>query len=256
MKRQLWLCICLFLFFVSLQGQNTEQKKIHTVKRTASAEKKPAITIIEQNDNFVFPGQQEEFYYIENDFSPPDTSWIASMEGFCFNTKKSNLVHLFFNFQEAANKLGANSFYVEEIYTVPDTIFIRISVFYLTEKEIDDNFELYPKNRIYIIGDCINLKEKNIKINGEKVKIQPLKYFVQSNSVGEETVVSIGGFTGSKYILEGKEEALPVYITLSGFEIAPMARMNGIGISFSTGGIHPLDMNLGQFLVAILQESE
>jgi hypothetical protein len=220
------------------------------------ADKKQDIRIIEQNEDFLFSGQQEEFYCIENDFSPQDANWVASLYGSCTHTKKSNLTHLFFDFWETANELGANSFFVEEIYSGTDTIAVRIALFYLTEEEIDANFELCPKNRIYIFGDLTNpkAKEKNIKINGEKVKIYPLKYYVHCNSVEKETVVSIGGFMGSKYILKGKEGLLPVYMTLSGFEIAPMVRMNGLGISFSTGGIYPLDMNLGQFLVVILQK--
>jgi hypothetical protein len=247
--------MCLLLIFVSLQGQNSEQK-IRTVRRTNTSEQKRDITVVAQNENFVSSEQQEEFYYIEKDFSPVAESWVATLDGFCTNTKKSNLSHLFYNFQESANELGANSFYVEEIYYNPDTISVSISVFYLTDEEIDDNFELYPKNRIYIFGDLTNskAKEKNVKLNGEKVKIYPLKYYTYQNSVGKEAVVSIGGFTGSKYVLQGKEEQLPVYMTVSGFEMAPVANMNGMGLSFSTGGIHPLDMNFGQFLVEVLEE--
>lgn len=257
MKKQLFLYACLFLVFTSLQGQETKENKIRTVRRAPASDRKQEIRIIEQNENFAFPGQQEEFYYIENDFSPQDANWVASLEGLCMHTKKSNLAHLFFDFWEAANELGANSFFVEEIYSGTDTIAIRIAVFYLTEEEIDANFELYPKNRIYIFGDLTNhskAKEKNIKINGEKVNVYPLSYYEHCNSIGQETVVSIGGFMGSKYILKGKEGQLSVYMTLSGFEMAPEARMSGLGVSFSTGGIHPLDMNLGQFLVVILQE--
>jgi hypothetical protein len=184
MKKQLFLYVCLFFAVTPLLGQDTKENKIRTVRKTPATDKKQEIRIIEQNENFVFPGQQEEFYYIENDFSPQDASWVASLEGFCFHTQKSNLAHLFFDLWKAAGELGANSFFVEEIYSGTDTISVRIAVFYLTEKEIDANFELYPKNRIYIFGDLTNLeaKEKSIKINGEKVKIYPLKYYVADSS--------------------------------------------------------------------------
>jgi hypothetical protein len=257
MKKRIWLFAGLFITYVSLQGQNAEQNKIRTVRKTATTEKKYEIAIIEQNEDFVFPGQQEEFYYIKDGFFPQESSWIASLEGFCSNTRKSNLSHLFFDFKESANKLGGNSFFFEEIYSGTDTVSVRIAVFYLTEEELDDNLALYPENEIYIFGDWTNSKAKwkTVKINGKKIKIDPFKYYVHHNSVGQKAVVSIGGLAGSKYILTGKEGQLPVYITLGGFEMAPVEGMNSMGVSFRTGSIHPLTMNLGQFLSVVLQET-
>jgi hypothetical protein len=68
MKKRLCVCVCLLLIFASLQGQNSE-KKIRTVRGTNTSGQKRDITVVAQNENFVSSGQQEEFYYIEKDFS-------------------------------------------------------------------------------------------------------------------------------------------------------------------------------------------
>jgi hypothetical protein len=48
------------------------------------------VTIIEQNENFSVSEKQEEFYYIEKDFPLTNDRWLAILDGFCTNTKKSN----------------------------------------------------------------------------------------------------------------------------------------------------------------------
>jgi hypothetical protein len=115
------------------------------------------VIVIEQNENFSVPEKQEEFYYIEKDFPLTDDRWLASLDGFCTNTQKSNLERLFYDFWKTSNALGANAFFIDEFSYGTDTIFITISVFNLTEQELDDNYALiFLQQNLYIRrSDCL-----------------------------------------------------------------------------------------------------
>jgi hypothetical protein len=67
--------------------------------------------------------------------------------------------------------------------------------------------------------------------------------------------VGIGGFLGAKVDIYGREERLPVYLSLNGFGIGP-GSFNQISVSFNTGRIYPVEMNFGQFLINILPKKE
>ena len=242
-KKLLFVCVCLIGIF-PLWGQK--------------------VTVIEQNEAFTVSEKQKEFYYIEKDFPLTDDRWIATLEGFCTNTKKSNLEHLFYDFWETANGMGANAFFIEDFLNVTDTIFVTVSIFNLTEQELDDNYELFSCNKIYVFGDLIasNFKTKTpknreIKINREKIKIYPLSYYEYQSDIGEKVNISIGGLFGSAYTRIGEAGKVSVYLSLGGGTLKPaVTPMGGVGISFSTGSIFPLDMNFVQFLTEILKNDE
>ncbi|MDR3244944.1 MAG: hypothetical protein LBT50_00745 [Prevotellaceae bacterium] len=219
------------------------------------------IIIVEQNANFTMEEKQGEFYYIEKAFPLTNDRWIATLEGFCTNTKKSTLEDLFFDFLETANTLGANAFFIDDFSNAPDTTFVTISVFNLTENELDANYKLYPYNMIYLFGDMLRphavVKGTKIKLNSEKIILQPLEYYAYQNAVGKKAGISIGGFFGTKYVLTGKENKLPVYLSFGGLRAAPAVGIGGgIGLNFNTGSIHPFPMNFGQFLVEILEREQ
>jgi len=240
-KKLLFVCICLIGIF-HLYGQN--------------------ITVIEQNEAFTVSEKQKEFYYIAKKFPLTDDRWIATLEGFCTNTRSSNLENLFYDFRKTANAMGANAFLIEKFSNAVDTISVTVSIFNLTEEELDDNYALYPCNRIYVFGDLIasNFKTKipknrEIKINKEKIKIYPLSYYEYQSDIGEKVDISIGGIFGSGYTRIGEAGKVSVYLSLGGGTIKPaVTPMGGVGVSFSNGSIYPLSINLGQFLAEILGE--
>jgi len=222
------------------------------------------ISVIKQNEAFMVSEKQKEFYYIEKDFPLTDDRWIATLEGFSTNTRKSNLENLFYDFWEKANTMGANSFFIEDFSNNQDTIFVTVSIFNLTEKELDDNYALYSCNKIYIFGDLIasNFKTKipqsrEVKINKEKIKIYPLSYYKYQSDIGEKVNISIGGILGSGYTRIGEAGKVSVYLSLGGETVQPgITPMGGIGIRFSNGSIYPLDLNFGQFLAEILETKD
>ena len=184
--------------------------------------------------------------------------YIATLSGSVVNSGKSILSKLFNLFWEKANGLGANSFRVEGVKNVNDTISVNVSVFYIADSIVEDITELYPNNMVYVIGDIDkNKKAKRIKFNKVKVELDPLEYLAYQNEIGEKAILSIGGFLGAKVWIKGKEDKLPQYFSLSGFGVGPGITPNpGVGINFNTGRIHPVDMSFGQFLIVILNEKQ
>jgi hypothetical protein len=211
--------------------------------------------ILEENEDFDITEKTKDFYYIEKEFPVNNDRWVATLEGFCINKKGSTLENLFYDFWEKANSMGANSFYVEEVSNLPDTIFVVIAIFKLTEKELDENYDLYPCNKLYVFSDLINsTKGRKFKFNNEKITLYPLKYYSCQNQIGGEVSISVGGFLGSKYVSVGKEGKQSIYLTFSGMGVSPFSQGGMVGFSMNTGSLQPLEMNFGQFLVEVLSE--
>ena len=247
MKKKILLSLCICLTgIISLLGQD--------------------VTVIRKNENFTVSEKHKEFYYIEKKFPLTNDRWLATLDGFCTNTRKSNLETLFYGFWKKANTMGANAFFIEDFRNASDTVFVTISIFNLTEQELDDNYELYSCNSIYVFGDLIasNLKtnipkRREVKINKEKIKIYPLSYYEYQSAIGEKVNISIGGFLGSSYTRTGEDGKVSVYLSLGGGTIKPAISpygSAGAGIIISSGSIYTLDTNFGQFLVEILKSDE
>lgn len=181
---------------------------------------------------------------------------IATLKGYSTNSGKHTLASVFTSFWESANKLGANSFTVDSISLSHDTTYLFISVYYLTDEEQNANFDLYPENMVYVIGDIDrNQTAKNIRFNKEKMLLPPLEYISYQNKIGEDAIVSIGGFSGAKVWIRGKEGRLPKHLSVTGFGVGP-GSSQPLSLSFNTGRVYPVDLNFGQFLVRVLKESK
>ena len=115
-KKLLFICVCL-ISISQLHGQS--------------------VTVIERNEAFEVSEKPKEFFYIEKEFPLPDDRRLATFEGLCANNQKSNLETLFYDFQKTANEMGANAFFIENFSSSTDTIFVTVSIYHLTEKELD-----------------------------------------------------------------------------------------------------------------------
>jgi hypothetical protein len=223
----------------------------------------PTLTIVNgQNIQIVNQFQETEkhtvktFDLIDKSFNLTGKPKIATLKGISFNTGKQTIAAIFNSFWENANKLGGNSFTIDSVYNSTDTTTVVLTVYYLTEKEVKSNFELYPKNMVYVIGD-IDKKQtaKTIKFKDKKILLNPMGYISYQNKVGEKAVVSIGGFLGAKVWIVGKEGRLPIHLSLNGFGVGP-GSFNTVSVSFNTGRVYPVDLNFGQFLVNVLKEQK
>lgn len=163
-----------------------------------------------------------------------------------------------------ANSLGANAFQVREAIYAQDTsrVLVDLEMYAVSDALLERNEEHFPRNRIYIIGELHpDSDAKEFKLNGEQTEVEPLRYISIENEAGEETTISIGGFLGAKMTLEGRENRPSSYWSLSEFGVGPYAeagppQQSGLGVSFNTGRIHPVNPDAGRFLIRVLQEQE
>jgi hypothetical protein len=213
------------------------------------------LEIININDN---PNKAINPVFFENidrgfDLKPED--YIATLKGFVVNSKESVFI-LFYRFWQKANELGANSFLIEKVKNNSDTIYVELSIYNIGESEMQKNYDLYPKNMVYVIGDIDKRKTtKKIKFNKEKMILAPMEFISYQNKIDEYAILGIGGFFGAKVKIKGKDSRLPEYLSLNGFGVGP-GNYNQISISFNTGRIYPVDLNFGQFLIHILTEKK
>ena len=213
------------------------------------------VKVIEQNEDYIKKEITEKFEFIDDSFDLTNCKKIVVLEGHTINTEKNTLVSLFNYFWKTANDYGANAYKIDGVETVSDNTHVKISTYHFDEEAFEENFSLYPKNKVYIFGD-LDLKKgktKKISLNKQKVELSPLEYISYQNDVGKYATVSIGGLLGAKVDFYGKEERLPVYVSLNGFRIGP-GNNHEISLSFNTGRIYPVDKNFGQFLINILIE--
>ena len=196
------------------------------------------------------------FDLIDSSFNLTGRQKLVTLKGFSLNTGNQTISALFNSFWDNANKLGGNSFTLDSISNTNDTTSIILTIYYLNEEDIKNNFELYPKNMVYVIGDIDKRQSsKSVKLNDQKVLLNPMEYISYQNKVGEETIVSIGGFLGEKVWIVGKEGRLPKHLSVNGFGVGP-GSYNTVSISFNTGRVYPVELNLGQFLVKVLKEQK
>lgn len=199
----------------------------------------------------------KSFDLIDSSFNLSGQEKIATLKGFSLNAGKQTLVALFNSFWDYANKLGGNSFTIDSTFNTNDTTSVILTIYHLSDEDLKRNFGLYPKNMVYVIGDIDKRQSaKNIKFNEQKVLLNPMEYISYQNQAGEEAIVSIGGFLGAKVWIEGKEGRLPKHLSVNGFGVGPGGSYNSVGISFNTGRIYPVELNIGQFLVKILKEQK
>jgi|GEM_PF-1019009 len=218
------------------------------------------VKIIYQNPDFKKEGISKDFHYINKGMDISNFQKIATMKGIGNNSGKQTLDNIFNQLWESANKLGANSFRIDNYSNNnSDSVVVVLSVYKLTPKELETNEAFFPRNMIYVFGD-LNIKRhagKRIKLNGEKVVLLPLEYVSYQNKVGKEATVSIGGFSGSKVWIKWQENRLSKYLSLKGLGIGPGPMYYGqVGISITTGRLFPVDIDFGQFLVEILHEKK
>ncbi len=212
------------------------------------------VEIINKNDNPTKAINPDAFDYIDSNYELQEDTLYCYFKWICYKFSKSILSNLFNSLLQKANELGANSFRIENINKSNDTVLIEISVYNLTDVQFEEMVKLYPTNMVYVIGDIDKRQTpKKIKFNNEKLELAPMEFIAYQNQIGNEAILSIGGFLGAKVWIKGQVDRLPKHLSLSGFGVGP-GRYDEISISINTGRIYPVDLNFGQFLVNILSE--
>lgn len=218
--------------------------------------------ILDQNTEYSFRKAPKEFYFISSQLDDSKGIKVAEMKFYARDKgERISLVPVFYSLWKNANKLGANSFFINEItYDSEEKKYdITAVLYFLDEDEIDENLGLYPDNLIVIIGNVNTSndekKGKSFKLNKEKCELYPFQYMTHQNEVGEEVTLQVGGVLGgTKITIRGVENKLPQFYSVGGVSVTPtIGAGGGGGIAFRSGTISQLDMNLGLFLMEVLK---
>lgn len=196
------------------------------------------------------------FDLIDDKFDLADHMMVARIKGITDHSKKNNLLSLFRKIWTISNSIRANAFKFESIETLNETTTIILKIYRFNKEELIDNKKLYPGNMIYVFGDLElhKPKEKTLILNDEKIRIAPLHFVSHQNSSGKDATLSIGGFLGSKAWIRGEEGRPAVFFSFTGFGLGEGAGPGQVG--FNTGRFHPVDLNLGMFLINTLKEQK
>jgi hypothetical protein len=204
----------------------------------------------------------EEFYFLNTEIDTTQLTYIAHLKASRLNTKDAGIDLLFLTLKNEAQARGANAFrLVDWQINSPqfDKNYLTIAIYQANPLMLEQNQQFFPKNMIYVFGniDSPQSKPKKVALNGQKIAIEPMKYLAYQNKIDEEATLSVGGITGMKFWIKGKEGRLPNFYSLSGFGVGPgMGNVGTIGLSFNTGRIYPVDIDFGSILIKVLKEQK
>ena len=221
-------------------------------------------TVVAQNISVLdsvskpLPFEPESFDFIPKSYPLSDEDYIATLEVTINAESEANLVAIFDAVWQKANDLGANAYRFEGIYRFQDKdrMIVELSVHQVSDAEFHNMLDYYRSNMVYVIGS-LNPRNspRKMKLNDQKLLLPARQYLASQNEVGEEVSISIGGFLGAKVWVKGRENRPPSHYALEGFAAGPGVDYNlNIGVSFNTGRIYPIELNLGQFLVTLLTQ--
>lgn len=217
------------------------------------------------NESYTSPSKEKVKYfdYIDPQMDLSAQTKIADCKLTIDKKGKYPLDKTFFDLWKEANKKSANSFSIESIAFENNQYLVDVSLYHLSDSDIDTNLSLYDDNLIIIFGDLNtnnDNKKKSCKVNKEKIEILPYTYAAFQNEIGEKTKISVGGLMGSSITIKGEDGKIGSFFSLGGFSAAPAVGIGygyggaggGVGISISTGNIYPMEPSFGLFVMTIL----
>jgi len=216
------------------------------------------ISVIYQDPDFFSKREGNFFFMVHPDLKLDNHLLVATLKGTVTNTHKLNLNTLFDNFKRKANYLGANMFRIDTVArTEHDSITVTINIYQFFKEEAEYSNNKFKDPNIYIMGELIDEPDyiTNLKINKEETFISPLTYLAIELADGEKLKLNKGGFTGTQVTFKGAPDRTPTFVTLGNFTASPsVSPGGGVGVSFSSGTISPVNMHFGYFIIAALGE--
>ncbi len=205
--------------------------------------------------------KKEKSYFfdcIDSNFNLDTIDKIGVLKGNATLDEFTRLPELFKQFRKKSNKIGANAFKIDSSKTIVDTIIVYMSVYHLTDAQMDSNLALYSQNMIYVFGNFSRSQKKGNKIliNEQEKILKPFEYLSYKNIINEKVTIGIGGFLGAKMTIKGKEGRMPVFYSSHGVGLGEgsFANSSQAGISISSGSFAIVEKNFGQFLIQVLKE--
>lgn len=225
-----------------------------------------AIEQIYLNQDYTKQEKIKDFEYIDAQMDLSDIDKIADYQIQIDKSGKDNLGSVFGKLWKEASKLGANAYALNTISFQNGQYQVLLSLYYLNEEQMQENFSYYDQNIVVVFGDLNTTNEekfKSCKVNGQKVEIAPYTYSLFKNEIGSKIKISVGGLLGSSVSIKGADSKLGSCYSLGGLSLMPSGGAvvgsggsgMGVGINISTGNIYPMGLNFGLFVMTILDST-
>ena len=223
-----------------------------------------SVQVLHMKDSHQPEQDYEAFHFLADEIDIDSSQYIGCLQA-SEQEDVATIDELMNALRGKAFEMGANAFQVDRVISSPDTnlVSVQLDIFEVSESVVKRNEKHFTNNMVYVFGDLDSDDDStSFELNEQSVAVAPLRYIAHQNEVGGETTTSIGGFlTGAKLTLQGEEGRPPTYWSLSEFGIGPYSGVRpgppgGFGVSINTGRVHPVNPNLGRFLVHVLEEQE
>lgn len=215
------------------------------------------LTVLEINDTLQRPKYQQ-FIYLSPTTSVDQAVFVAKIKA---SGSLKNISDLFDEIKVKAQAYGANAFqFVAFTAANAQEGELTLATFYAEDALLDRNFEVLPKNKLYVFGNdnFLETKTQSYKVQGQKQEIASGQFQVFDLSLQDEWRINKGGFTGMTLILSKQTEGFCYFLNFGGIGLtgAAVNPYGGIGVSISTGSICHVEPNLALLLLHIFTEKQ
>lgn len=186
-------------------------------------------------------------YHINPEKQIADYLGEVEVDGF-----SSDDAEMFSQVYKKAKTVGANAFALHTAETIDggrtgfDPAHYTLSLYYCTTFPKEDNIAY-----LFSSGD----KTIKLKLDGQKITLQPRSYIKKVISYGGENSIVAGNLLGSKITLTAKEGQPVQYFQVSSFDIKPDQSGQG-GMNIKSGDIIGLEKSYANFLSIIYKEQK
>jgi len=257
-KSTLFSIISLFAFTVSGCGPPPE------ALQEGKSISPDSVQVLDMKESHQPDQDYEVFHFLADEIDIDSSRYIGRLRA-SEREDMATIDELMNALRGKAFEMGANAFQIDRVVSSPDTnlVSVQLDIFEVSDSVVKRNENYFTNNMVYVFGDLDPDDDStSFELNEKSVAVAPLRYIAHQNEVGEKTTISIGGFlTGAKLTLQGEKGRPPTYWSLSEFGMGPYSGVGpgspgGFGVSINTGRVHPVNPNLGRFLVHVLEEQK
>jgi hypothetical protein len=162
-----------------------------------------------------------------------------------------NISALYYAMHHASTDAGANIYKVHTfaIDTLGSAFYCTWELFAGGDSVAALNQSLKVQNTAFVFAPFD--EGVDIKINGLKQFLKPATYFEHVLNTEKALKINHGGVTGITYMAKTKKDGSNVYLTTGKGSAGPMIGAGGIGISFSSGSLQPVEEPLAVFMTQV-----
>jgi hypothetical protein len=197
------------------------------------------------------------FYFLDEKI---DTTGLTFVGTFKASAKggKSEIKNLYDAIQEAAKKVGANTFKLVRFHRAEnDEGELILDTYSADEAVIAQSQQLQERNVVFIFFEERRAPDHDIafKINEDRRVLHGGQYYAHSLQENEQVKISKGGL--SNMWISGEKDRPAAFISLTGFATEKSSQqLRSAGTPYNENKIYTIDRNLGAMLTRVLQRVE